>query len=161
MPSHNHSFTPSGNVSSHIHSFSGSDSHYHTTISQSPNSSEGMSGSTTGTFVASTRWYEAWGGVSGDKHITGRVKRKSITHNGNKGGEDSNQDSKYTIDFSHTHNISHTHTTDSQEITISGTTGSTQPTFAGTTGTTGSNGSGTSFSILPPYVIKYCFERTA
>ena len=28
-------------------------------------------------------------------------------------------------------------------------------------GTTGSNGSGTSFSILPPYVVKYCWERTA
>ena len=139
MPSHTHSFTPSGSVSSHSHSFSGSDSHYHTTISQSPNSSEGMSGSTTGTFVASTRWYAAWGGVSGDKHITGRVRRESINHNGNKGGEDSNQDSKYTIDFSHTHNISHTHTTDSQKITISGTTGSTQPTFTGSSGTTGSN----------------------
>ena len=33
--------------------------------------------------------------------------------------------------------------------------------FTGTAGTTGSEGSGTSFSILPPYVVKYCWERTA
>lgn len=28
-------------------------------------------------------------------------------------------------------------------------------------GTTDSNGSGTAFNILPPYVVKYCWERTA
>lgn len=28
-------------------------------------------------------------------------------------------------------------------------------------GTTGSNGSGSAFNILPPYVVKYCWERTA
>ena len=33
--------------------------------------------------------------------------------------------------------------------------------FKGYGGTTSSNGSGTSFSILPPYVVKYCWERTA
>ena len=42
-----------------------------------------------------------------------------------------------------------------------GTTESATPTFTGSSGTTGSNGSGTSFSILPPYVVEYCFERTA
>ena len=26
---------------------------------------------------------------------------------------------------------------------------------------TGSNGSGSAFSILPPYIVKYCWERTA
>ena len=33
-------------------------------------------------------------------------------------------------------------------------------TYSGS-GTTSSEGSGTSFSILPPYVVKYCWERTA
>lgn len=161
LPSHNHSFTPAGNVSSHSHSFSGSNSHYHTTKSQSPNSSGIMSGDTSGTFVAVTRWSADWGGTSADAHTTGRITRKSINHNGNKGGENSDQDSKYTINFSHTHDISHTHTTDSQTVTISGTTGSATPTFTGTAGNTGSTGSGTSFSILPPYIVKYCWQRTA
>ena len=61
------------------------------------------------------------------------------------------------IDLSHTHTFSFSGTTES----ASGNTESTQPTFTGTAGTTSSNDSGTSFSILPPYVIKYCFERTA
>ena len=51
------------------------------------------------------------------------------------------------IDVSHTHNI-----------TAKGTVSSS---FTGSAGTTSSNGSGTSFSILPPYVVKYCWERTA
>ena len=33
--------------------------------------------------------------------------------------------------------------------------------FKGYGGTTSQEGSGTSFSILPPYVVKYCWERTA
>jgi len=46
----------------------------------------------------------------------------------------------------HTHSYSHSHETDSK--------GSHSHTI-------GSTGSGTSFSILPPYVVKYCWERTA
>ena len=33
--------------------------------------------------------------------------------------------------------------------------------FKGTVGTTENNGAGTGFSILPPYIVKYCWERTA
>ena len=33
--------------------------------------------------------------------------------------------------------------------------------FKGSAGITKSNGSGTDFSIMPPYVVKYCFERIA
>lgn len=33
--------------------------------------------------------------------------------------------------------------------------------FIGSAGITESNGSGTDFSIMPPYVVKYCFERIA
>lgn len=57
-----------------------------------------------------------------------------------------------------------TFTGDAHNHTFTGTTSATDsatPTFTGTSGTTGSNGSGTSFSIMPPYVVKYCFERTA
>ena len=42
-----------------------------------------------------------------------------------------------------------------------GDTGGTAPSFSGTAGYTGANGSGTSFSVLPPYIVKYCWERTA
>ena len=48
-----------------------------------------------------------------------------------------------------------------------GTTGSTtqdgtvSSSFTGNSGNTGSVGSGSSISIMPPYVVKYCWERTA
>ena len=45
----------------------------------------------------------------------------------------------------------------SQNISSVTTTGS----FTGSTGTTSSTGGGSSFSILPPYLVKYCWERTA
>ena len=66
------------------------------------------------------------------------------------------------IDVSHTHTFSgNTVSTQPTFSGTAGTTGSTTPTFTGTAGTTSSNGSGSSFSILPPYVVKYCWERTA
>lgn len=48
-----------------------------------------------------------------------------------------------------------------------GTTGSTtqdgtvSSSFTGNSGNTGRVGSGSSISIMPPYVVKYCWERTA
>lgn len=50
---------------------------------------------------------------------------------------------------------------------IAGTTGSTtqggtvSSSFTGNSGNTGVVGSGSSISIMPPYVVKYCWERTA
>ena len=65
------------------------------------------------------------------------------------------------INVSHTHSVTAEGTVSSSFTGTDGTTSSTSPTFTGTAGTTGSSGSGTSFSILLPYVVKYCFERTA
>ena len=73
------------------------------------------------------------------------------------------------IDVSHTHTVSGTTGGSVANTTwttptftgTAGTTSSTTPTFTGTAGTTSSNGSGSSFSILPLYVVKYCWERTA
>lgn len=42
-----------------------------------------------------------------------------------------------------------------------GNTGSTQPTFTGTAGNTGSKGGGGAHNNMPPYIVKYCWERTA
>ena len=69
--------------------------------------------------------------------------------------------STVTMNISHTHTVIADGTVSSSFLGTNGTTSSTFPTFTGTAGTTDSNGSGTSFSILPPYVVKYCFERTA
>ena len=138
MPSHTHSFTPSGMVSSHshglnghTHSFSGSASHSHDVIfSSSP--------STNFVYYFEGQQY----GARGNSAAYGRAEEHS--------------------------NATGSIITNSSTVTISGTTGGNSgstanatPTFTGNAGTTESNGSGTSFSILPPYVVKYCWERTA
>ena len=54
--------------------------------------------------------------------------------------------------------------TDSAQPTFTGTRTSTeakQPTFSGTTAATETTGSGTAVDIMPPYIVKYCWERTA
>ena len=63
----------------------------------------------------------------------------------------------YYINVSHTHSFSGTTDGSSGNTTSTTTIGN----FQGREGTTGGSGSGTSFSIMPPYVVKYCFERTA
>lgn len=74
------------------------------------------------------------------------------------------------IDVSHTHNITASGTVSSSFTGTAGTTdGNSNSTtsvtstgsFSGSADTTGTSGSGTAFRILPPYVVKYCWERTA
>ena len=138
-----------------------------------------MSGDTSGTFVAVTRWSASntWANGSISSQITGRVSRANISHYGNSGGENSSEDSKYTIDFAHTHSV-----------TASGTVSvTTNPTFTGTShdhtftgtavtsgaesqnhthsvtasGSNSSEGGGQAHENMPPYIVKYCWERTA
>ena len=144
---HTHSFTPSGSISSHSHSLN---SHTHG-FSVSGTTSD-MSGYNFADLNAQWNSRDSWepsgyGRFDAILGVTGKM-NSGTSGEAHLGGR---------IDLSHTHTFSFSGTTDS----ASGNTESTQPTFTGTAGTTSSNGSGTSFSILPPYVIKYCFERTA
>ena len=156
MPSHTHSFTPSGRVSSHSHSFTPSGDISDTTA--------------TGTVSSHTHSFD-WSGSH--SHDTLGISGKSETDERFGGGIDCNRwygsnkvaTSSTTLTVSGpTGSTQPTFTGDAHSHTFTGNAGTTDsatPTFIGTSGTTGSNGSGTSFSILPPYVVKYCFERTA
>ena len=194
MPSHSHSFTPSGTVGSHSHSFTpsgtvGSHTHSFTpsgTVSShthtGPSHTHSFSG-TTGEMSGDTT---GWWNMTGNKNGRGSGGRVS-----NYEYEDSNGCSwydhnpvRYTIDLSHTHSFSgttgaagtgntgattpsftgtagNTGATTPSFTGTAGNTGATTPSFTGTAGNTSSSGSGSSFSILPPYVVKYCWERTA
>ena len=144
MPSHNHSFTPSGRVSSHTHglnghthSFSASSSHYHkfNTYLQSKIQN---TGDLIPAEFKSPGSHDSWTLVKSvrDKSNMGDlfsgigINDATVSINGTTGG-------------------------------ASGNTGNATPTFTGNNGTTSSNGSGSAFNILPPYVVKYCWERTA
>ena len=144
MPSHSHSFTPSGRVSSHshglndhTHSFNASSSHYHkfNTYLQSKKQN-------TGDLIPAT--------FKGSGSNDSWTLIKSVTDKSSMGESFSGIGiNNATVSINGTTGAA------------SGTTANATPTFTGDAGTTGSNGSGTSFSILPPYVVKYCWERTA
>lgn len=155
MPSHSHTFTPSGTISmdSHSHHFTPSgtvSSHAHFFIPKGT-----VSGFTLGVVA---RWRNRGDGDSGvsvtQVHSTGDF--------GGGGGMGGLYDKiKYNPDFNGTgtNTSLSTPTFKGTENNTSSTTSS--GTFSGIAGTTSTSGSGTSFSILPPYVVKYCFERTA
>ena len=176
MPNHTHSFTPSGTITmnAHTHGLNGH-SHYFSWSGRTDNESahedfswSGIHTHSIATNTRNTHWGTAVG--SQDSNASG------IIFSGSDNAFDySSYQTKNTkfdpiinftkIDVSGTCTGDHTH-----EFKVSGTTDgdsskttsdTASGTFTGAAGTTGSNGSGTSFSILPPYVVKYCFERTA
>ena len=195
LPSHTHSFTPSGTVSAHAHglnnhthSFTPSgtvSSHSHTINSGNTSSSGtkttagirhsgstgGMSGNSTGTFGN-----QGFKKTNGSESVySGFVSptTTSLTKT-NSGSTTGNTNNGYTMNIEHTHTLPASYiygSTDSTQPTFTGSAGTTggnsgnttsvQPTFTGSAGTTGVTGGGEDFSIMPPFVIKYCWERTA
>lgn len=113
---------------------------------------------------------------NGSSAPTGNISRSStFTSNGYEGTTEEDR-ATYTINVAHTHSVtasgylygktdnstafdsgteSQTHT---HSVTASGTVSSHSHTLPANTG---SKGDGTAFSIMPPYVVKYCWQRTA
>ena len=146
MPSHSHSFTPSGTITmtahshglnGHTHSYSGTTGYMNQTSSGSINKiaiRDGGNGSPSG--IISVANHES-SGDEGSSSSFGYVTMK--------------------INVQHNHNYSGTTKGNSGNTTSTTSTGS----FSGSAGTTETSGSGTSFSIMPPYITKYVWERIA
>ena len=150
MPSHSHSFTPAGTITMNAHSH-GLNNHTHSLSGRTGS----MSGNSSGSFNA--RRSDSLG-ANYTIDCSGIVTRGDLfTAFKSSSGEFSKGGVNYTINVQHTHSFSGTTDGNSGNTTATTSTGS----FSGTQGTTGSNGSGSAFNILPPYVVKYCFERTA
>ena len=134
LPSHRHSFTPSGSISGGAYKFTGS----------AVTSGE-MSGSTSASMTGI--WKALFRGVT----VGGRCSVAG-SNNGYAGGsEGTGTNSGFSINLSHTHSV-----TAAGSISIT-----TNPSFSGTASNTGYTGSGTAHENMPPYIIKYCWERTA
>ena len=183
MPSHSHTIggstgntqptftgtavTSGANSRGHTHNFE----HKHTTGNQSANPT--FSGSHTHSHIcynqnSMTYFTGQKNGVKGnnirytEEHDeTGYITtdNKTITISGTTSGNHTHttnslmNTSGTAITNTGTESQNHTHS-----VTASGTVQNHNHTLPANTGT---NGSGSSFSILPPYIVKYCWERTA
>ena len=176
--SHTHGFTPSGTVGSHTHSFTPSgtvSSHHHTGPSHSHGLKNGTANVATSTSTSITHYISQYANYNGASRagdhldITDDIDREKIsitasststsTIYGSTEADGTGNTGDTAPSFSGT--AGYTGETAPSFSGTAGYTGETEPSFSGTAGYTGTNGSGTSFSILPPYVVKYCWERTA
>ena len=161
MPNHTHSFTPSGTVGSHTHSFTPSGS-----VSSTFKGTTGTTGSELGNMLIGVfcnydsieYYYKNSAGLNilQPKEFIGE---KTNLFNSSKVSNLHEKSIMYNL--LHNHKYTPSGNVSSTFTGTAGTTGGSTPTFTGTAGTTGANGSGSSFSILPPYIVKYCWERTA
>ena len=176
--SHSHSFTPSGTVGSHSHGFTPSgtvSSHHHTGPSHSHSLTNGTANVSTSTSTSITHYISQYENFNGSRRagdhldITDDINREKVsitasstnasTISGNTDASGTGNTGDTAPSFSGT--FGYTGETAPSFSGTSGYTGETAPSFSGTSGYTDSNGSGSAFSILPPYVVKYCWERTA
>ena len=168
MPSHSHSFTPSGSISITTNpTFTGSavnsgGSGEHTHIIATTTSNPGSGSSSNYLNFSFTNSIGNQNSVANSGFNTGTYYKLPTRNNPNLLGctigadIDRRQSNFYTNGVVATLSGYHTH-----NVTASGKISGGTYNFTGSKGTTESNGSGTSFSILPPYVVKYCWERTA
>ena len=185
MPSHSHRFTPSGTITMNAHAH-GLNGHRHTFTPEGTVSSHSHTFTPAGeigsSFSGTTHsFYSPRADDTIDVGILGgeNVKR-SFDSSNPKISEYASRDNDPsillqwtdagTVSSSFVGRRSDTEYTRPSFTGSSGTTsGNSEKTtsetasgsFRGSAGTTESNGSGTDFSIMPPYVVKYCFERIA
>lgn len=185
MPTHSHRFTPSGTITMNAHAH-GLNGHRHTFTPEGTVSSHCHLFQSTGTVTSSfsgithSFYSPRMDGTFDTGILEGENVIRRIDSSNPRIREYAGRDNDPsillqwtdagTVSSSFVGSRNYTEYTSPSFTGSSGTTsGNSEKTtsetasgsFTGSAGTTESNGSGTDFSIMPPYVIKYCFERIA
>jgi hypothetical protein len=155
LNNHTHSFTPSGKVSS--------------TFTGTAVTSGGMSAHSTGWFqVMPSSGSRDQGDTVADG--TTFTKGNLVSFTADFDTDNHRSSRRINMNIAHTHSVTAKGTVSSifvgQRGTVSSNSENTTSvtstgSFTGSNGYTSSTGGGSSFSILPPYLVKYCWERTA
>lgn len=139
LPSHSHNFTPKGTVSSHSHGMQ----HYHDRGTMD----------ITGSIRAMLEDSDYDGAFYFSSNMGARATQGNF-YGTKKLGFKASKTWTGKTSGSLVNNTNN-------DTTAKTTTDATQPTFTGTADTTETVGSGTAVDKMPPYVVKYCWERTA
>jgi len=185
LPSHTHSFTPSGTVSSHFHGLNNHTHRFRPRGSVSVTSNPTFSGSLS-LSDAYARAYGYFLVYQNNLPVSEDIAKQGIgfwtneLKDGNQAVRSAAGESKYdgvvlrkvnmTAPVTGTATVSRAGISgggysfsgirDYTEVS-NGNTTSAAPTFTGTNGTTSSVGSGTAIDKMPPYIVKYCWERVS
>lgn len=165
IPSHNHTFTGSAvtsggssatNTGNTQPTFTGSAV---TSGGSSATNTGGMSGNATGYFEGRDNWFRS--GYGGNVNIYYVPTSQATAQDRVAVQSTQSARERCDINVSHTHNMAHTHS-----VTAAGTVQNHSHTMAHThsvtaSGTIGNTGGGQAHDNMPPYVVKYCWERTA
>ena len=142
LPSHRHSYTPTGNITGGSYKFTGS----------AVNAGSG------GNWMFRIRRFSD--AADNDAVISTSYKTNlTIT---TAGGSDCTGNRIQRITNTSPEYTKVEHSGHQHSVTAAGTISvTTNPTFTGSASNTGYTGSGTAVDKMPPYIIKYCWERTA
>ena len=165
IPSNNHSFTPSGTIANETaggtNSITTNPTFTGTAVTSGANKrghthtiGHGHSITTANAYVHTNSGSGGgpaidWTNYGGNSWQSGRLDIAVGDYSGSSGDESQN----------HTHSVTASGTISGGAYKFSGTAHN--HTFTGTAGTTGNKGDGTAHENMPPYIVKYCWERTA
>ena len=158
-PSHTHSFTPSGTVASHTHSFTPSG-----TVSSSFSGTAGTTGNQSANPTFSGSHKHSHTCISGSSYLTYyQDKQNGVAGNNNNQTNGQTNDTGYvttdektvtisgTTSGNHTHSFTPSGTVSSSFSGTAGTTAETAPSFSGTAGYTGAAGTGNTGATAPSF----------
>ena len=173
--SHSHTFTPSGSISAHAHSML----HFHSaSVTTSPSLGEVMiptgDRNKNNFTIVDMFIYKNPKTAFANKRVI-KISNSIDVNSRMYAPSSSSDDTAMIYDLTHTHTVSAT--TSNPNVNVTGSTtptftgksittsatqdGTVASTFTGTLSSTSSVGSTTAINILPPYIVKYCWERTA